>query len=305
VENKFFPGHYAAIALAALKWTFAVGAVAAVVESPKFLAFTFIPAAASAWAPFVTKMLGSNYIVLAGTAAALQQLHQSGLGTSPPGEALTLGLLAAAAFRGLHLALYRPFYTPTAWGVQAAGVGVVIALAAGLYSSIAAASYEAEKASNGSPTNPARTGLATLAPKPGNTLSAAYALATLLFLIAGVVLGALPPSIPASIFAGGDPGALLTAMRGAFASGLVFPGAVAAWVLKDAADSNTLGWPHARALNVGLLAASVTRAVAVFLAARAGVLAPSAPWPVPLAVHGCLALVAAAGLVRGARVGAF
>jgi hypothetical protein len=123
--------------------------------------------------------------------------------------------------------------------------------------------------------------------------------------VAGVVLGALPPSVPARVFAGGDPGALLTAMRGAFASGLVFPGAVAAWVLKDAADSNTLGWPHARALGVGLLAASVTRAVAVFLAARAGVLTPTAPWPAPVAVHAGLALVAAAGLVHGSRVGAF
>ena len=162
--------------------------------------------------------------MLAATAAALQQLHQSGLGTSPSGEALTLGLLAAAAFRGLHLALYRPFYTPAAWGVQAAGVGLVVALAAALYSAIAAASFEADPAS----ATP-RTGLTTLAPKPGLPLSAGYAAATLIFLAGGVILGALPPSVPASVFAGGDPGALLTAMRGAFASGLVFPGAVAAW----------------------------------------------------------------------------
>ena len=232
--------------------------------------------------------------MLAATAAALQQLHQSGLGTSPSGEALTLGLLAAAAFRGLHLALYRPFYTPAAWGVQAAGVGLVVALAAALYSAIAAASFEADPAS----ATP-RTGLTTLAPKPGLPLSAGYAAATLIFLAGGVILGALPPSVPASVFAGGDPGALLTAMRGAFASGLVFPGAVAAWVLKDAADGGALGWPAARALNVGLLAASVTRGVAVFLAARAGVLSSTAPWPLPVALHAGLALVAAGGLVKG------
>ena len=238
-------------------------------------------------------MLGSNYIILAGCAASLQQLLQSGLGTSPSGEALTLGLLAAAAFRGLHLALYRPFYAQASWTLQAVGVGLVVALAAALYSSIAAATFD--------PSTPAsaRPGLTTLAPKPGVPLSAAYALIAVLFLGGGVVLGALPPSVPAAAFAGGDPGPLLTAMRGAFASGLVFPGAVAAWVLKDAVDGGTLAWPAARALNVGLLAASLVRGVSVFLAAKAGVLSATAPWPLPVALHGCIALVAVAGLVKG------
>ena len=307
---------------------FAVGAIAAVIETPKvcvregkrvgvlwlstsppplhpltpfffslfsqFLAFTFLPATA-AWAPFIAKLLGSNYIMLAAATASLQQLHQSGLGASPAGEALTLGLLASAAFRGLHLALYRPFYTQAAWGVQAVGVGVVVALVAALYSSIAAPTDEAGAAPDAVP----RAGLASLAPKPGVPLSAGYALAAVVFLVGGVIMGALPPSIPARAFAGGDPGALLTAMRGSFASGVVFPGAVAAWVLKDAADAGTLGWPAVRALNVGLLAASVTRGVAVFMAAQAGVLSGSAPWPVPVAIHASLALVAAGGLVKG------
>ena len=260
--------------------------------SLQFLAFTFIPGTA-AWTPFVAKLLGSNYIILAGTAAALQQLHQSGLGASPSGEALTLALLAAAAFRGLHLALYRPFYAPAAWSVQACGVGLVVALAAGLYSKIAEVTFDPD-------TPPStRTGLTSLAPKPGVPLSAAYALVAVLFLVGGVVLGALPPSIPARVFAGGDPGPLLTAMRGAFASGLVFPGAVAAWVLKDAVDTDTLAWPVARALNVGLLAASLVRGWAVFAAAKAGVLSATAPWPLPVALHATVALVATAGLIKG------
>jgi hypothetical protein len=289
VNNSFPPGHYAAVAASSIKWIYgAVGAVA-VVDPARVLAAAYAPVAAN-WALPLTRALGSNLVMVAGCIGALQLFTQAGLAASPPAEALTLGLLAAAAFRVLHLAMHKPLFNPTFW---AADLG--LALVAALFFAWRTAAAASAKAAAPGPT----AGMSPLL--PGKTaLATAYGLLAILFAVGGVVLTGAPPTFGDAVLAA-PLGAAGAAMRVAFGSGLLFPGAFAAWALKDGADAGTLAWPPLRALNWALLVASLNRVVVAVTAFQGGVFVAGAPWPVMVALHASAAAVALAGLAAGRK----
>lgn len=277
------------MAASSIKWVYAAVGAVAVVNPAKVLAAAYLPIAAN-WALPLTRALGSNAVMIAGCVAAVQLFTQAGLAASPPAEALTLGLLSASAFRVLHLTLYKSLFDPTFW---AADLG--LATVAGLFFAWRAAAAASAKAAAPGPT----AGMSPLL--PGKTpLATAYGLLAVLFAAAGVVLAGAPPTLGDAILAA-PLGATGAAMRVAFGTGLLFPGAFAAWTLKDGADAGTLAWPPLRALNWALLVASVTRVVVAVTAFQGGVLVAGAPWPVPAAVHAVAALVALAGLLAGRK----
>lgn len=289
--NAFPPGHAAAIAISCVKWALATAAIVAVVDPARALAVAYGPVAAN-WAVPLSRVIGSILVSVASTFGALQLYTEAGLAASPPAEALTLGLLTGAAFRGLHLFLYRPFFTPAFWNADAVVVACATALLAWRYTDIAAA-RGADDASS------AATGLAPVL--PGRTpLATALGLTSLAFAALGVALVALPPTAGNTLLAA-PLGALGASMRVAVGSGLLFPTAFTAWVLKDAADRGprSLRWPPVRALALGLLVASVARVVAVVGAFNGGVFAAGGAWGVPVGVHSVVAAIAVAALAAG------
>lgn len=290
VENKFHPGHAAAIALSCLKWVLATFAIVAVVDPARALAETYLPIAAN-WGVPLARVMGSILVSVSSAVGALQLYTEAGLAASPPAEALTLGLLAGAAFRGLHLMLNRAFFLPSFWTFDAALVGAAVALLAWRYTSIAAA--------RGDGVPSAATGLAPLL--PGKTpLATALGVVGLLFSILGIAMVAAPPTLGDAILAA-PLGPVGASMRVAIGTGLLFPTVFTAWVLKDAADRGprALRWPPVRALAWGLLIASAARVVAVVSAFNGGVFAAGGMWAVPVAVHSAVGAVALAALAAG------
>ena len=273
--------------LSLLKWTLATLAVVAVVDPARVLTLAYLPIAAN-WALPLTRVAGSVLVTVAASLGALQLYTEAGLAASPPAEALTVGLLAGAAFRGLHLMLYKAFFTPSFWQADAVIAGAAVVLLAWRYSAIAAS-----RASSGAPPGPA-TGLAPILPGK-SPLATALGVVALAFAALGVVLVGAPPTLGDAVLAA-PLGAVGASMRVAIGSGLLFPSAFAAWVLKDAADARALAWPPARALGWGLFISSVARVVAVVGAFNAGVFVAGNAWMVPAAVHGVVAAVAAAAL---------
>ena len=252
-------------------------------------------AAAAPWTPWALRALGTNLIMAAGCAAALQRLLETGLApTVPAGPALAMGLLGTAAFRIVHLFSYRAAYAANFFNYSLAGSGVAslvfIALLAHLSS---------EKRKKGSSSS-AET-LSALAPA-SKGLPAAYSLVALLYVGIGLTLQVLPGSVAARFFAPASAASissspLAEALRAVIGSTLVFPASVGAWVLKDAAEKGQLAWPTSRALNLGLLLSSLARVGVIAGAVAAGnVVNSEALWQLPAGVHLAVALVAAAGL---------
>jgi hypothetical protein len=289
-DNAFHPGHAAAVCLSAVKWVLATLAIVAVVDPARVLGLAYLPIAAN-WAVPLTRVIGSILVTVAASFGALQLYTEAGLAASPPAEALTLGLLAGAAFRGLHLILYKAFFNPAFWQADAAVAGAATVLLAWRYTALAASRAT---------TPPPRAPGPSLAPLlPGATpLATALGVVGLAFAAAGVLLVGAPPTLGDAVLAA-PLGAVGASIRVAIGTGLLFPSAFAAWILKDAADGGALAWPPARALAWGLLISSVARVVAVVGAFNAGVFVAGGAWAVPAVVHGAVAVVAGAAVVKG------
>jgi hypothetical protein len=289
------PQHFAAVAVSALKWLWAVAAIVLATDVARMQAFALgatASAAAAPWAPWALRALGSNLVMAAGCAAALQRLLETGLAPAvPAGPALAMGLLGAAAFRAVHLFQYRAAYAPGFFsaGIAVAGVASLVFVAL-----LAHLSSERKK-------KPSSATLSPLAPA-SKGLPAAYSLVALLYVGIGLALQVLPGTVAARFFAAPSAASfasspLAEALRAAVGSTLVFPASVGAWVLKDAAERGQLAWPSSRALNAGLLLSSLARVGVIAGAVASGnVVNAEALWQLPVGVHLAVALVAAAGL---------
>ena len=293
------PQHYAAVLVSALKWLMATVAILLAADVARVQAFALgatASAAAAPWTPWMLRALGTNLVMAAGCAAALQRLLETGLAPAvPAGPALAMGLLGATVFRLVHLFGYRAAYSADffAAGVAVAGVAslVFVALLAHLSSE--------RKKKTGSTT--ASLSLSPLSPA-SKGLPAAYSLVALLYVGVGLALQIVPGTEISRFFAAPSAASIASAplaeaLRAAIGSTLVFPASVGAWVLKDAAEKGQLAWPSSRALNAGLLLSSLARVGVIAGAVAAGnVVSAEALWQLPAGVHLAVALVAAAGL---------
>ena len=294
------PAHFAAVAVSALKWLWAVSAILLATDVARMQAFVLgatAAAAAAPWTPWALRALGANLVMAAGCAAALQRLLETGLAPAvPAGPALAMGLLGAAAFRLVHLAQYRAAYAP-----QLVSVSGAVAGAASLVFVALLAHLSSERRKKGGSSSSGGATLSPLAPASSG-LPAAYSLVALLYVGAGLALQVLPGTAAARFFAAPSAASvasspLAEALRAIIGSTLVFPASVGAWVLKDAAEKGQLAWPSSRALNLGLLLSSLARVGVIAGAVAAGnVVSAEALWQLPLGVHLAVALVAAAGL---------
>lgn len=292
------PQHYAAVLVSALKWLWATVALLLAADVARVQGLVLgatASAAAAPWTPWLLRALGTNLIMAAGCAAALQRLLETGLApTVPAGPALALGLLGAAVFRVVHLVSYQSVYAAefVTFSLSVAGAASLVFVAL-----LAHLSAERKKKSNAtsavalSPLSPASSGL-----------PAAYSLVALLYVGIGLALQVVPGSSLSRFFAAPSAATIASsplaeALRAAVGSTLVFPASVGAWVLKDAAEKGQLAWPTSRALSWGLLLSSLARVGVIAGAVAAGnVVNPEALWQLPVGVHLAVALVAAAGL---------
>ena len=297
--NVFAPGpqHYAAVVVSALKWLWATVAILLATDVARIQTFVLgatASAAAAPWTPWALRALGTNLIMAAGCAAALQRLLETGLAPKvPAGPALAMGLLGAAVFRVVHLGSYQSVYAPSF-----VTFSVAVASAASLVFVALLAHLSKEKKKESSST---ATQLSALSPA-SKGLPAAYSLVALLYVGIGLALQVVPGSATAELFAAASASSvaaspLAEALRAAIGSTLVFPASVGAWVLKDAAEKGQLAWPTSRALNLGLLLSSLARVGVIAGAVASGnVVNPEALWQLPVGVHLAVAVVAAAGL---------